>query len=366
MNQFNPLVSIVIPVYNGANYLREAIDSALAQTYKNIEILVINDGSTDDGATRAIALSYGDKIRYYEKDNGGVVSALNFGIDHMSGEYFAWLSHDDLYLPRKIEKQVNALLANYNTDHLSICVCNGTIIDKSGKTMYLYDNQANSFDIYPQCDLLFGQGFSGIMVLIPKVLFGICGQFHPSLATHEYDMWLRLMRVANIVVVPDHLVLQRYHSEQITMQRKDEITKETDRFLGCAINEISTTDVEAYFQESGRYILMDIIMTYFSQQYYYACFILMHKTRTLLLNNQHGVCNTTNLSDFPEDFPQFTLAEILEFMSHWFNRVKEIGDMYELATSWRLTKPIRYLGRFVRAVKKYGISGIIKKAFHTG
>ena len=76
-----PKVSIVIPVYNGANYLGEAIDSALEQTYENIEIIVVNDGSTDDGATREIALSYGDRIRYFEKENGGVSSALNLGIN---------------------------------------------------------------------------------------------------------------------------------------------------------------------------------------------------------------------------------------------------------------------------------------------
>ena len=68
--EYNPLVSIVIPVYNGSNFLKYAIESALAQTYKNVEILVINDGSTDNGATRDIALSYGDKIRYFEKENG--------------------------------------------------------------------------------------------------------------------------------------------------------------------------------------------------------------------------------------------------------------------------------------------------------
>ena len=97
-----PLVSIIIPVYNGADYVAEAIDSALNQTYKNIEIIVVNDGSNDNGKTEKIVLSYGEKIRYFSKENGGVSSALNIGIANMKGEYFSWLSHDDMYLPSKI------------------------------------------------------------------------------------------------------------------------------------------------------------------------------------------------------------------------------------------------------------------------
>lgn len=112
MSKINPSVSIVIPVFNGSNFLAEAIDSALIQTYNNIEVLVVNDGSTDDGLTRNIALSYGSSIRYFEKVNGGVSSALNFGITEMHGEYFAWLSHDDLYLPQYIENQIETLLDN--------------------------------------------------------------------------------------------------------------------------------------------------------------------------------------------------------------------------------------------------------------
>lgn len=88
----DPLVSIIIPVYNGSNYMREAIDSALAQTYSNIEIIVVNDGSNDDGETRNIALSYGDKIRYFEKENGGVSTALNLGIKNMGGIFFLALT----------------------------------------------------------------------------------------------------------------------------------------------------------------------------------------------------------------------------------------------------------------------------------
>ena len=96
-----PLVSIIIPVYNGEKYMREAIDSALNQTYKNIEVIVVNDGSKDN--TDEIALSYGDKIRYFKKENGGVSTALNLGIKEMKGEYFCWLSHDDVYEYNKVD-----------------------------------------------------------------------------------------------------------------------------------------------------------------------------------------------------------------------------------------------------------------------
>ena len=104
--KYEPKVTIIIPVYNGSNFLAEAIDAALAQTYQNCEIIVVNNGSTDDGASEKIALSYGDKVRQYLKENGGVFSVLNYAFEKMTGEWFSWLSHDDLYYPEKIEKQI--------------------------------------------------------------------------------------------------------------------------------------------------------------------------------------------------------------------------------------------------------------------
>ena len=97
----NPIVSVVIPVYNGSNYLKNAIDSALAQTYENVEVIVVNDGSDDDGKTASIIKNYGNKIKSIEKENGGVASALNSGIREMNGDYFIWLSHDDELYPEK-------------------------------------------------------------------------------------------------------------------------------------------------------------------------------------------------------------------------------------------------------------------------
>src|SRR5688500_7068290 len=103
-----PRVSVVIPVYNGANYLAQAIDSALAQTYPDGEVVVVDDGSTDERATERIARGYGHRIRYIRKENGGVATALNAGIEAMTGDYFSWLSHDDMYLPDKVALQVEA------------------------------------------------------------------------------------------------------------------------------------------------------------------------------------------------------------------------------------------------------------------
>ena len=246
MKNEHPLVSIVIPVYNGSNYMREAIDSAISQTYSNIEILVVNDGSTDDGLTHDIALSYGEKIRYFKKENGGVVSALNYGIENMCGDYFAWLSHDDIYMPEKIEKQVLAL-KKHKGSRPAFCVCNCTFIDENGAEMYnSYVSKDCAFDD-ARCFLFLGNvGFNGIMVLIPKELFDVCGMFTPSLATHEYDMWIRIMDVADIVVEPKCLTYMRMHPHQVSSQKKQDAAKEIDQFIGEGIQSIPPPVFESF------------------------------------------------------------------------------------------------------------------------
>ena len=128
--EFKPKITIAIPVYNGSNFMKVAIDSAIAQTYDNKEILVINDGSTDNGETEKIALSYGNKIRYIKKENGGVATALNLAIKEMKGEYLSWLSHDDMYKPFKLEKQVEVL--NKLQDKNTIIFSNVELIDERG------------------------------------------------------------------------------------------------------------------------------------------------------------------------------------------------------------------------------------------
>lgn len=267
---FYPLVSIVIPVYNGSNYLREAIQCALEQTYPNIEVLVINDGSTDHGATRDIAMSFSGRIRYFEKENGGVVSALNFGIDQMRGEYFSWLSHDDIYLPKKIEKQVLAIQEQQG-EKPAFCICNCILMDENGSELGRSRIQRDQDFDKPECFLLLGgQGFSGIMVLISKILFDTYGQFTPSLSTHEYDMWLRLMPAADVVVEPECLTKMRIHSQQISRQKKQAVAEETDRFVCSRIQNIPPLDFQRYtlsgFHSNGIRQMTELINSYLLYQ----------------------------------------------------------------------------------------------------
>lgn len=209
----NPKVSIIIPVYNGEKYMRDAIDSALNQIYSNIEIIVVNDGSVDN--TDEIAKSYGNKIKYFKKENGGVSSALNLGINKMSGDYFSWLSHDDLYKPNKIAKEILALsnLGNKET----IIGCNVDIVNKSLKLIkknIIPESAKKSIKCFLAFD--YSIGLNGCSLLIPKKLFDKYGLFNENLKiTQDYEMWLRFAENEAFFFINDNLVLSRMHKNQV-------------------------------------------------------------------------------------------------------------------------------------------------------
>ena len=208
-----PLVSIIIPVYNGKNYLKEAIDSALAQTYKNIEILVINDGSTD--CTEKIAKKYGDKIRYYKKENGGVSTALNLGIRKMKGKYFSWLSHDDLYMPNKILEQMKYIS---NFDDKTILFADYCLINKKSQFIRNVILNHEVFLEKPEKSILTGS-INGITLLIPKRAFTDFGDFDVNLkCTQDYDMWLKMMKKYKFVHHKMIYTKTRIHSSQDTIK----------------------------------------------------------------------------------------------------------------------------------------------------
>ena len=213
--KFTPKISIIIPVYNGSNFLREAIDSALAQTYENVEILVINDGSNDHGATEKIAKSYGDKIRYFAKEYGGVATALNLGIKKMKGDYFSWLSHDDLYRPEKITKQIEFL--SKQTDKNIVIYADYELINEKGNHVETRVQDHQMLEKVPIYSLLRGI-INGITLLIPKVVFETHGDFDVSLrCTQDYDLWFRIFNDYKFVHQPEVLTKTRFHPNQDTV-----------------------------------------------------------------------------------------------------------------------------------------------------
>jgi glycosyltransferase involved in cell wall biosynthesis/GT2 family glycosyltransferase len=215
IKQFIPKVSIVIPVYNGSNYIEKAIDSALNQTYENIEIIVVNDGSNDDYRTEKICKSYGNKIKYFSKENGGVASALNIGIEKMTGEYFSWLSHDDMYYPEKIQSQVDTL--NKLNDKKTIIYSGLDIIDENDNHIE-YQDYASKYkkeDLNKPLFAFFHLALNGCAMLIHKSHFDKVGLFNEDLpTTQDYDLWFRILRGSNILYNKDILVKSRSHSEQ--------------------------------------------------------------------------------------------------------------------------------------------------------
>jgi len=239
---FNPLVSIIIPVYNGSDYLAEAIDSALTQTYKNIEIIVVNDGSSDNGATERIALSFSERIRYLVKENGGVSSALNMGIDNMKGEYFSWLSHDDLYLPEKIEKQIHKI----ETDK-DIILCSGSLLIKNQKVKNKHGCTLDGFYNGQQLFKKFLKGYhlNGLGFLIPRNAFTLSGLFDESLRyLQDLDMWLRLMWLDfRFVCISDTLVVTRIHQNQVTNTMTKIFKTDKEKIAITHITKLNMMDI---------------------------------------------------------------------------------------------------------------------------
>ena len=224
-------VTIMIPVYNGSNYLKEAIESALAQTYKNKEVVVINDGSTDDGKTKAIAESFGSKIKYYEKENGGVSTALNLGIKKATGDYICWLSHDDLYYPNKVQRQMEEI---EKYDDKTILFSDFDLIDENGvKFNEIHYNHEILME-KPDYAVLRGM-IGGITLLIPKHAFEKTGEFKVELrCTQDYDMWFRMLDNYKFVHMPENITMTRIHRNQDTNTSPRVITEGNPLWINIA------------------------------------------------------------------------------------------------------------------------------------
>jgi glycosyltransferase involved in cell wall biosynthesis len=205
-------VSIVIPVFNGGEYFRLALDSALAQTYKYTEIIVVDDGSTDGGVTEGIAREAGSRITYIRKTNGGVASALNAGIEVMTGDVFCWLSHDDLFRPEKTELQVNYHRRLGSKD--AVLFTDFTVMDSAGVDIGPVKLERKLLVQAPRLAVLTGS-INGCTIYIPRQVLGCENPFPEEYRfVQDYRLWMRLARDYEFFHMPADTVHYRLHPNQ--------------------------------------------------------------------------------------------------------------------------------------------------------
>lgn len=202
-----PKVSVIIPTYNYAQYVGIAVKSVLDQSYPNMEILVVDDGSTDN--TQEVLMPFMPWIHYYYKNNGGTASALNFGLTRASGNYVCWLSSDDVFLPDKVAKQVSLM---EKEPALGFSYTSFVVIDGAGNTQYevhspFYSNQSEMVK-----KLMEGCFINGSSVMMRKSALDQVGYFDESMATvHDYELWFRILRSYPCGFLDELLLGYRWH-----------------------------------------------------------------------------------------------------------------------------------------------------------
>jgi teichuronic acid biosynthesis glycosyltransferase TuaG len=203
-----PLVSVVIPVYNQERYIKEAVDSVLQQTYPQVELVVVDDGSTDQ--TPEILKTYGSRLRYLRQANAGAATALNRGIEAASGELVGWLSSDDVYESTKVQRQVELFEAR---PEISLTYTDFNVIDGDGRVVRTVRSPYYSDRKEFIRRLILGNFVNGSSVIAKKKALIDTGLFDPVMTYHaDANMWLRLLKHHQFGHVGEVLLNYRWHA----------------------------------------------------------------------------------------------------------------------------------------------------------
>ena len=205
-----PKVSVIIPVYNQASYLGQAIDSVLAQTWRHYELIVVDDGSTD--GSDDVAKEYGGSLRYVRKTNGGGASAVNAGVRVARGEWIAILPSDDVWEPGKLARQWEAIEAH---PEARFVYTDYSIIDREGRLMRRTSHPVPTGRKRQRLALLRGCFINGGSVLLRRAVFQEVGGFdETNRYAPDYDYWLRVTEKYEALRVPEPLLRYRVHPAQ--------------------------------------------------------------------------------------------------------------------------------------------------------
>lgn len=240
-------VSVVMPVYNGEKYLKEAIDSILNQTYTDFEFIIINDGSEDK--TKDIIFSYSDhRIVYLENEvNQGIVVTLNRGIDASKGKYIARFDADDIAVSTRLEKQVS-----YMDSHEEVCIL-GTGMKIFGENVMaqtrVFSNNPNKL----KAELLFSSCVAHPTVMIrKKILDENRFRYDVDFAgAEDYHLWWRIAGVGKIAMIIEPLHYYRIHENQITQKYTEKDKKILEKFI-----DIRMSDLKIELTEGERKVFL--------------------------------------------------------------------------------------------------------------
>ena len=203
-----PSVSVIIPVHNGAPFIRSAVESVFAQSVKVTECIIVNDGSKDD--TETIVSRYGDRVRLYSQNQQGVAAARNRGIALSSGSHIAFLDADDVWLTRKIEAQLDTL-RTYGADAV---VCRITVTNEN---LERTDEDGGTIGGDLRGLLKFEcSGGGGSTLLATREVLSRVGGYHPELSTSaDWDILAQIALIGQVAVVDEPLVLYRKHESNM-------------------------------------------------------------------------------------------------------------------------------------------------------
>ncbi len=223
MNLPTPLVSVIIPAYNSARFIDDTLQSVYRQTYKNWEIILIDDGSTDD--TKAALASHMGRIRYYFQQNRGTAAARNLGLQKARGELVAFLDDDDLWLPEKLNLQVRAL---HTWPDCGLVFTDGKTFTESGirRDSVISRRLAGWMNQYGTPDPMVVKGWlaralfltneiaSASSVMLPKHCLESVGGFDERIRiTDDYDLWLRVAQRYPILLIRSCLYMWRWRED---------------------------------------------------------------------------------------------------------------------------------------------------------
>ena len=206
-----PKVSVVIPTHNRANYIAHAVESVLDQTFRDYEIIVINDGSTDN--TQEVLKKFEDKIKLLHQENKGIAQTRNRAIQESTGEYIAFLDSDDYWMPEKLDQQVRILDTH---PKVGIVYSRMPIVDKQGNKIGMKPAGPSGRNFRELLEIWGDLPTSTVMVR--RSCFEKAGLFDTALHTMEdIDMWIRIARFYDIYEIENKvLAFYRRHDHQVT------------------------------------------------------------------------------------------------------------------------------------------------------